>query len=131
VPKGFPLRVPRSTAAVADELLAALDKGERYASQVLDNQYRVRSAATRSPRVATQYHVSLAASSEQPERPRDDPRRPVINLPTGAQGGAATDAAREQRARAETARVRGAACRRAGTCHRPRRRQHREDREAS
>lgn len=89
VPKGFPLRVPRSTAAVADELLAALDKGERYASQVLDNQYRVRGGDTLSE-VATQYHVSLAALMRANNLSGRETIRvgQVINLPTGAQGGA-------------------------------------------
>ena len=89
VPKGFPLRVPRATAAVADELLAALDKGERYASQVLDNQYRVRGGDTLSE-IATQYHVSLAALMRANNLSGRETIRvgQVINLPTGAQGGA-------------------------------------------
>jgi peptidoglycan lytic transglycosylase D len=89
VPKGFPLRVPRATAAVADELLAALDKGERYASQVLDNQYRVRSGDTLSE-IATQYHVSLAALMRANNLSGRETIRvgQVMNLPTGAQGGA-------------------------------------------
>jgi membrane-bound lytic murein transglycosylase D len=89
VPKGFPLRVPRSTAAVADELLTALDKGERYASQVLDNQYRVRNGDTLSE-IATQYHVSLAALMRANSLSGRETIRvgQVINLPTGAQGGA-------------------------------------------
>ena len=89
VPKGFPLRVPRTTAAVANELLATLDKGERYASQVLDNQYRVRSGDTLSE-IATQYHVSLAALMRANNLSGRETVRvgQVINLPTGAQGGA-------------------------------------------
>jgi membrane-bound lytic murein transglycosylase D len=89
VPKGFPLRVPRATAAVADELLAALDKGERYASQVLDNQYRVRNGDTLSE-IATQYHTSLAALMRANNLSGRETIRvgQVINLPTGAQGGA-------------------------------------------
>jgi len=89
VPKGFRLRVPRATAAVADELLAALDKGERYASQVLDNQHRVRGGDTLSE-IATQYHVSLAALMRANNLSGRETIRvgQVINLPTGAQGGA-------------------------------------------
>jgi membrane-bound lytic murein transglycosylase D len=89
VPKGFPLRVPRATAAVADELLATLDKGERYASQVLDNQYRVRNGDTLSE-IATQYHVSLAALMRANNLSGRETIRvgQVVNLPTGAQGGA-------------------------------------------
>ena len=89
VPKGFPLRVPRATAAAADELLATLDKGERYASQVLDNQYRVRNGDTLSE-IATQYHVSLAALMRANNLSGRETIRvgQVMNLPTGAQGGA-------------------------------------------
>jgi membrane-bound lytic murein transglycosylase D len=89
VPKGFPLRVPRATAAVADELLASLEKGERYASQVLDNQYRVRNGDTLSE-IATQYHVSLAALMRANNLSGRETIRvgQVMNLPTGAQGGA-------------------------------------------
>jgi len=89
VPKGFRLRVPRATAAVADELLAALDKGERYASQVLDNQHRVRGGDTLSE-IATQYHVSLAALMRANNLSGRETIRvgQVINLPTGAKGGA-------------------------------------------
>jgi len=89
VPKGFPLRVPRATAAVADELLAALDKGERYASQVLDNQYRVRGGDTLSE-IATQYHVSLAALMRANNLSGRETIHvgQVVNLPVGAQGGA-------------------------------------------
>jgi membrane-bound lytic murein transglycosylase D len=88
VPKGFPLRVPRATAAVADELLAGLDKGERYASQVLDNQYRVRGGDTLSE-IATQYHVSLATLMRANNLSGRETIHvgQVINLPVGAQGG--------------------------------------------
>jgi membrane-bound lytic murein transglycosylase D len=89
VPKGFPLRVPRSTAAVADELLAALDKGERYEAQVLDNQYRVRSGDTLS-QIAADQHVSLAALMRVNNLSGRETIRvgQVISLPVGAQGGA-------------------------------------------
>src|SRR5215471_14587194 len=89
VPKGFPLRDPNASAALADALLGALDKGERYASQVLDNQYRVRSGDTLSE-IATQYHVSLAALMRANNLSGRETIRvgQVINLPTGAQGGA-------------------------------------------
>ena len=89
VPKGFPLRVPRATAAVADEMLAGLDKRERYASQVLDNQYRVRSGDTLS-QIATESHVSLAALVRANNLSGREAIRvgQVISLPVGAQGGA-------------------------------------------
>jgi membrane-bound lytic murein transglycosylase D len=60
VPKGFQLRVPRSTAAVAHELLAAIDANERYAGQRADKQHKVRAGDTLSA-IAAEYHVSLAA----------------------------------------------------------------------
>ena len=89
VPKGFPLRVPHATAAVADELLAALDKDERYAAQVVDNQYRVRRGDTLSD-IATQYHVSLAALMRANNLSGRETIRvgQLISLPVGAQGGA-------------------------------------------
>jgi len=89
VPKGFPLRVPRATASVADELLAALDNGERYQAQVLDNQYRVRSGDTLS-QIATEYHVSLAALMRVNNLSGRETIHvgQVISLPVGAQGGA-------------------------------------------
>jgi membrane-bound lytic murein transglycosylase D len=89
VPKGFPLRVPHATAAVADELLATLDKGETYAAQVLDNQYRVRSGDTLSE-IATEQHVSLAALMRANNLSGRETIHvgQVIALPVGAQGGA-------------------------------------------
>ncbi|HVS23166.1 MAG TPA: LysM peptidoglycan-binding domain-containing protein, partial [Gammaproteobacteria bacterium] len=89
VPKGFPLRVPHATAAVADELLAALDTGERYTAQVVDNQYRVRRGDTLSD-IATQYHVSLAALMRANNLSGRETIHvgQLISLPVGAQGGA-------------------------------------------
>jgi membrane-bound lytic murein transglycosylase D len=60
VPKGFALRVPRSTAAVAEELLAGVDASELYAAQRADVEHRVRRGDTLS-RIASEYRVSLAA----------------------------------------------------------------------
>ena len=60
VPKGFELRVPLTTAAVAEDLLAAVDAAERYAGQRPDLQHRVRRGDTLS-QIAAEYHVSLAA----------------------------------------------------------------------
>ncbi len=60
VPKGFALRVPRPTAAVAEELLASVEPKERYAAQRPDLQHRVRRGDTLS-QIAAEYHVSLAA----------------------------------------------------------------------
>ena len=59
VPKGFELRVPRATAAVAEDLLASIAPAERYAAQRPDLQHRVRRGDTLSA-IAAQYRVSLA-----------------------------------------------------------------------
>jgi membrane-bound lytic murein transglycosylase D len=60
VPRGFELRVPRATAAVAEELLAAIDSRELYAAQRPDAEHRVRRGDTMS-KIAAEYRVSLAA----------------------------------------------------------------------
>jgi membrane-bound lytic murein transglycosylase D len=60
VPRGFELRVPRATAAVAEELLAAIDARELYAAQRPDAEHRVRRGDTLSG-IAAEYRVSLAA----------------------------------------------------------------------
>ena len=59
VPKGFELRVPRATAAVAEDLLASIAPAERYAAQRPDLEHRVRRGDTLSA-IAAQYRVSLA-----------------------------------------------------------------------
>jgi len=60
VPQGFALRVPRATAAVAEELLAAVDASKLFAAQRADLEHRVRRGDTLS-KIAAEYHVSLAA----------------------------------------------------------------------
>jgi membrane-bound lytic murein transglycosylase D len=60
VPRGFELRVPRATAAVAEELLAAIDGAELFAAQRPDREHRVRRGDTLSG-IASEYRVSLAA----------------------------------------------------------------------
>jgi membrane-bound lytic murein transglycosylase D len=60
VPKGFELRVPRDTAAVAEELMAAVDSRELFAAQRPDREHRVRRGDTLSG-IATEYRVSLSA----------------------------------------------------------------------
>jgi len=60
VPKGFELRLPRVTAAVAGDLLAGVDTAQRYAAERPDLQHRVRRGDTLS-QIAAEYHVSLAA----------------------------------------------------------------------
>ena len=59
VPKGFELRLPLATAAVAEDLMAAVAPSERYAAQRPDVQHRVRRGDTLS-QIATEYRVSLA-----------------------------------------------------------------------
>ncbi len=60
VPEGFELRVPEATAAVAAELLAAVDARERFASQRADQEHKVRRGDTLS-QIAAEYRVSLAS----------------------------------------------------------------------
>jgi membrane-bound lytic murein transglycosylase D len=60
VPEGFELRVPQATAAVAAELLAAIDARERFADQRADQEHKVRRGDTLS-QIASEYRVSLAA----------------------------------------------------------------------
>ncbi len=60
VPQGFPLRVPRATAAVAEALLGTIDADKMFAAQVPDREHRVRRGDTLS-RIAAEYRVSLAA----------------------------------------------------------------------
>jgi membrane-bound lytic murein transglycosylase D len=57
---GFALRVPKDTAAVAEELLAAVDPKELFAAQRADLEHRVRRGDTLS-KIASEYRVSLAA----------------------------------------------------------------------
>lgn len=60
VPKGFPLRLPTATAALAENLLSGIGAAERYAAQRPDLQHRVRRGDTLS-QIAAEYGVSLAA----------------------------------------------------------------------
>ncbi|HLF11218.1 MAG TPA: LysM peptidoglycan-binding domain-containing protein, partial [Gammaproteobacteria bacterium] len=60
VPKGFELRLPLATAAVAEDLLATVGVSERYAAQRPDLEHRVRRGDTLS-HIAAEYRVSLAA----------------------------------------------------------------------
>jgi membrane-bound lytic murein transglycosylase D len=60
VPQGFPLRVPRATAAVAETLLGAVDKSKMFAAQIPDREHRVRGGDTLS-KIAQEYRVSLAS----------------------------------------------------------------------
>jgi membrane-bound lytic murein transglycosylase D len=87
VPRGFELRVPRSTAAVAEDLLAAIDSSERYAAQRPDLQHRVRRGDTLS-QIAAEYRVSLAALMRVNGLSARDVIRvgQMISLPVAAQG---------------------------------------------
>jgi membrane-bound lytic murein transglycosylase D len=60
VPQGFELRVPRATAALAEDLLAAVDAKELFAAQRPDREHRVRRGDSLS-KIAAEYRVSLAA----------------------------------------------------------------------
>jgi membrane-bound lytic murein transglycosylase D len=60
VPKGFALRLPLATVALAEDLLAGIGATERYAAQRPDLQHRVRRGDTLS-QIAAEYGVSLAA----------------------------------------------------------------------
>ncbi len=90
VPKGFRLRVPHDTFAVAEDLLAAIDAKERFAQQRQDQQHRVRRGDTLS-QIATEYHVSLAALMRVNGLGAKDMIRvgQLINLPVDAQGSTA------------------------------------------
>jgi membrane-bound lytic murein transglycosylase D len=90
VPRGFKLRVPRDTFAVAEELVAAIDASDRFAQQRLDKQHRVRKGDTLS-QIAAEYHVSLAALMRVNGLGAKDMIRvgQLINLPVAADGGAA------------------------------------------
>jgi len=59
VPQGFALRVPRSTAAVAEALLGGIDPSKLFAAQIPDREHRVQRGDTLS-RIASEYRVSLA-----------------------------------------------------------------------
>jgi membrane-bound lytic murein transglycosylase D len=87
VPKGFKLRVPRDTFAVAEELIAAIDSKERFAQQRQDLQHRVRRGDTLS-HIAAEYRVSLAALMRVNGLGAKDMIRvgQLINLPVAAQG---------------------------------------------
>jgi membrane-bound lytic murein transglycosylase D len=89
VPKGFTLRLPRSTAAVAEELMAAIGTEQRFAAQRQDAQHRVRRGDTLS-QIAAEYHVSLAALMRVNGLSGRDVIRvgQLINLPQDARGGA-------------------------------------------
>jgi membrane-bound lytic murein transglycosylase D len=90
VPKGFRLRVPRDTFAVAEDLLAAIDAKERFAQQRQDQQHRVRRGDTLS-QIAAEYHVSLAALMRVNGLGAKDMLRvgQLINLPVDAAGASA------------------------------------------
>jgi membrane-bound lytic murein transglycosylase D len=85
VPKGFKLRVPRETFAVADSLMASIDARERFAQQRQDQQHRVRRGDTLSG-IAAEYRVSLAALMRVNGLGAKDTLRvgQLINLPVTA-----------------------------------------------
>jgi len=90
VPRDFKLRVPRDTAAIGEELLAAIEPSARFAAQRPDREHRVRRGDTLSG-IASEYRVSLAALMRVNGLGKRDIIRvgQVIKLPTDA---AASDA---------------------------------------
>ena len=89
VPKGFELRLPRDTAALAEDLMATIGSDERFAAQRPDVEHRVRRGDTLSE-IAAEYHVSLAALMRMNGLGRRDIIRvgQVISLPVNAAGAA-------------------------------------------
>jgi membrane-bound lytic murein transglycosylase D len=60
VPKGFELRLPTDTAAVAEALLGTIDADKLFAAQRPDREHRVQRGDTLS-KIAAEYRVSLAS----------------------------------------------------------------------
>jgi peptidoglycan lytic transglycosylase D len=94
VPKGFELRLPSRTAALAEELIGGIGGDERFAEQRPDVQHRVRRGDTLSE-IAAEYHVSLAALMRMNGLGGRDIIRvgQVISLPVNATGAARAAAA--------------------------------------
>jgi membrane-bound lytic murein transglycosylase D len=94
VPEGFELRVPQATAAVAEELMAAVKTGDRHDAQRADQEHKVRSGDTLS-QIAAEYRVSLAALMRVNGFTGHDMLRvgQMITLPTEAVGGRSAIAA--------------------------------------
>jgi membrane-bound lytic murein transglycosylase D len=90
VPQGFELRVPRETAAVAEDLLATVDASELFAAQRQDREHRVRRGDTLS-QIAAEYRVSLAALMRVNNLTGRDVIRvgQLVRLPVDAVGAAA------------------------------------------
>ena len=88
VPKGFKLRVPHDTFAVAEDAARARSTRRSCSrSSAQDQQHRVRRGDTLS-QIATEYHVSLAALMRVNGLGAKDMIRvgQLINLPVDAQG---------------------------------------------
>ena len=94
VPEGFEVRVPQATAAVAEELMAAIKTNDRFEAQRGDQEHKVRSGDTLS-QIAAEYRVSLAALMRVNGFTGRDMLRvgQMIKLPTEAAGGIAVVAA--------------------------------------
>ncbi|MEO8466829.1 MAG: LysM peptidoglycan-binding domain-containing protein [Gammaproteobacteria bacterium] len=94
VPEGFELRVPEATAAVAEELMAAIKTNDRFGAQRADQEHKVRGGDTLS-QIAAEYRVSLAALMRINGFTASDMLRvgQTIRLPTEAVGGATVAAA--------------------------------------
>ncbi len=94
VPEGFEMRVPQATAAVAEELMAAIKTNDRFDSQRADQEHKVRSGDTLS-QIAAEYRVNLAALMRVNGFTGRDMLRvgQMIKLPTEAVGGVTVAAA--------------------------------------
>ncbi len=88
VPEGFELRVPQATAAVAEELMAAVRANDRFDAQRADQEHKVRRGDTLS-QIAAEYRVTLAALMRVNGFTGRDMLRvgQTIKLPTDAVGG--------------------------------------------
>jgi len=88
------MRVPQATAAVAEELMAAIKTNDRFDSQRADQEHKVRSGDTLS-QIAAEYRVNLAALMRVNGFTGRDMLRvgQMIKLPTEAVGGVTVAAA--------------------------------------
>ncbi len=92
--------MPDATAAVAEELLAAIKTSDRFDAQRADQEHKVRRGDTLS-QIAAEYRVSLAALMRINGFTGRDMLRvgQMITLPTDAAGGSLTAAAAARHAR--------------------------------
>jgi len=106
VPEGFEMRVPQDTAAVAEELMAAIKTNDRFDAQRADQEHKVRSGDTLS-QIAAEYRVNLGALMRVNGFTGRDMLRvgQMIKLPTEAVGRVTATAAASATATAVVART--------------------------